>query len=299
VQVVYCEVRLLNLISDFEAVQEETVLSPDSRELEDYEEYCRRELPRTFRAALEETVHNQLQPMEESIRNQLMNLIRDCQDRVFSRYRSSSTNAGVGSPSRSPMLSRSPVMDRSQEFIDSISKALNAQTGARIAPPFFQPPPPQAHLGSRLEVSGLQLNSSKAPGGSAPSDSGYSSNESGNILGIGSSGIICDSACMSNSQPDVASARFPAAREEATWNMDNEPFDTNAGNAVSDSKTNSIFESSFNNAFDNNFDNAYENAFDGSFNTSQYASQMMYGNTWDPSMGNLDMENPFSSDETL
>ena len=37
--------------------------------------------------------------------------------------------------------------------------ALNAETGLRIAPPFFQPPPPQAHLGSRLEVSDLQLNS--------------------------------------------------------------------------------------------------------------------------------------------
>jgi hypothetical protein len=300
VQVGCCKVRLLNLISDFEAVQEDIVLSPDSRELEDYEEYCRRELPRTFRAALEETVHNELQPMEESIRNQLMNIIRDCQDRVFSRYRSSSTTAAIGSPSRSPMLSRSPVVDHSQESIDSISMASNAQTGTRIAPPFFQPPPPQAHLRSRLEVSDLQLNSSKAPAGSAPSDSGYSSNESGNTLGIGSSsGITCDSTCMSNSQPAVASATFPAASEEATWNMDSEQCDVSAGNDASDSKKNRIFESSFNNAFNNNFDNATENASDDSFDTSQYASQFMYGNTWDPSMDNLGMENLFSSDETL
>jgi hypothetical protein len=281
-------------------VQEEIVLSPDSRELEDYEEYCRRELPRTFRAALEETVHNELQPMEESIRNQLMNIIRDCQDRVFSRYRSSSTAAAVGSPSRSPMLSRSPAVDNSQDSIDSISMATSAQTEVHIAPPFFQPPPPQYHLRSRLEVSDLQMNSSKAPGGSAPSDSGYSSNESGNILAIGSSsGTTCDSVCMSNSQPVVASATFPAASEEATWNMDSEQFNVTAGNDVSDSKKNSIFESSFNNGFDNDFDNATENALDGPFDTSQYASQFMYGNTWDPSMDNLGMENLFSSDETL
>jgi hypothetical protein len=104
---------------------------------------------------------------------------------------------------------------------------------------------------------------------------------------------------MSNSQPFVASATFPAANEEATWNMDSEQFNVTAGNDVSDSKKNSIFESSFNNGFDNDFDNATENALDGSFDTSQYASQFMYGNTWDPSMDNLGMEILFSSDETL
>ena len=195
---------------------------------------------------------------------------------------------------------RSPEVDHSQESIDSISMASNAQSEARIAPPFFQPPPPQAHLRSRLEVSDLQLNSSKAPDDSAPSDSGYSSNESSNTLGtISSSRATCDGACMSNSQPDVASAKFSAACEVAPWTMDNEQSDVNAENDVSDSKKNSIFQSSFNNASDNDFDNATENAFDGSFDTSQYVSQFMYEDTWDPSMDNLGMENLFSSEETL
>jgi hypothetical protein len=272
------------------------VLSPDSRELADYEEYCRRELPRTFRAALEEIVHNESQPLEESIRNQLMNIIRDCQDRVFSRYRlSSSTTAAVGSPSRRAMLPRSPVMDRSQESIDSISIALNADTEARVAPPFFQPPPPQAHLRSRLEVSDLQLNTSKAPNASVPSDSGYSSMDSGNTSGIvSSSSNICDSASLSDSRPDVASAALPAS-VEATWNMNNQQFDVNGGNGVSESKDAGTFEGSFNNSFDNDFDSAFGNSFD----SSQYGSQLTYGNAWDPSICNLDMENPFSSDGTL
>ncbi|KAH6714386.1 hypothetical protein BKA61DRAFT_481996, partial [Leptodontidium sp. MPI-SDFR-AT-0119] len=66
----------------FEPVQDDVDQSPDSRALAEYEEYCRRELPREFRAALEEIVHNQVQPIEESIRSQLMNIIRECQDRV-------------------------------------------------------------------------------------------------------------------------------------------------------------------------------------------------------------------------
>jgi hypothetical protein len=98
-----------------------------------------------------------------------------------------------------------------------------------------------------------------------------------------SSGIICDGACMSNSQP-VPSATFPAASEEATCNMDTEQFDVSAGDDASDSKKKSVFEGAFNDTFDNNFDNATESAFDGSFDTSQYPSQFMYENTWDSSM---------------
>lgn len=86
---------LLIYASDFEEVQEDIILSPDSRQLAYYEDYCRRELPRTVRAALEEIVHNESQPIEESIRNQLINIIRDCQDRVFSNYRSSSAAVAV------------------------------------------------------------------------------------------------------------------------------------------------------------------------------------------------------------
>ncbi len=221
------------------------VLSPDSRELADYEEYCRRELPRTFRAALEEIFHDESQPLEESIRNRLMNIIRDCQDRVFSRYRSlSSTPAAGSAPSRSAMLPRSPVMDRSQESIDSISMALNINSEARVAPPFFQPPPPQAHLRSHLEVSNLQLNTSQAPAPIFPSDSGYWSMDSGNTSSIVSSSIIRDSASMADSRSDVASAVLPAS-VEAAWNLNDQHLNINSGNGVSDSTDTSTFEGSF------------------------------------------------------
>jgi hypothetical protein len=193
------------------------------------------------------------------------------------------------------MVSRSPVINYSQESIDSITMASNAHPEDRIALPFFQPPPPQAHLGSRLEVSDLQLNTVKPPDGSVPSDSGYSSNEPGNTSGIvSSSGNICDSASMSDSRSDIASAALSAS-VEATWNMNSQQLGANGGNGASDSKDDRTFEDSYNNSFDNNFSSPFENSFD----SSQYASQFMHENTWDPSMSNLGMENSFSSDEML
>jgi hypothetical protein len=119
--------------------------------------------------------------------------------------------------------------------------------------------------------------------------------DSGNTSGIvSSSSNICDSASLSDSRPDVASAALPAS-VEATWNMNNQQFDVNGGNGVSESKDAGTFEGSFNNSFDNDFDSAFGNSFD----SSQYGSQLTYGNAWDPSICNLDMENPFSSDGTL
>jgi hypothetical protein len=77
----------LTISLDFEQVLEEAE-SPDSRELANYEEYSRRELPRFFRSALEAAVNDEAQPIEERLKSRLVETIRDCQDRVFSAYRS-------------------------------------------------------------------------------------------------------------------------------------------------------------------------------------------------------------------
>jgi hypothetical protein len=119
--------------------------------------------------------------------------------------------------------------------------------------------------------------------------------DSGNTSGIvSSSSNICDNASLSDSRSDIASAALPAS-VEATWNMNNQRFNANGGNGVSESKDTGTFEGSFNNPFDNDFDSAFGNSFDN----SQYGSQLTYGNAWDPSMDNLGMENLFPSNETL
>ncbi|KAH7395553.1 hypothetical protein BKA64DRAFT_61306 [Cadophora sp. MPI-SDFR-AT-0126] len=95
----------------FEAVQEELIFPPNPRELAEYEEYCRRQLPPEFKAALEEIINNELQPMKESIRSQLTKVVKDCQDRVFSKYRgivegrAGTSSRSLESPTTSVLIS--------------------------------------------------------------------------------------------------------------------------------------------------------------------------------------------------
>lgn len=160
----------------FEVVQENHTQSPDSRELANYEEFCRHELPHSIRAALEEIILNESHPIEEILRNRLVTIIRDCQDKVFSRYRESTTT-NVASPLRTRTESSSSIITSPTLASDgtSFSNDLADTTPAsHSVPSFFQPPPPQAHLGThRLGSTALQFNSRKPT-----SDSGYASNYS-------------------------------------------------------------------------------------------------------------------------
>ncbi|KAG4436548.1 hypothetical protein IFR05_007986 [Cadophora sp. M221] len=211
----------------FEEVQEDNIiLSPDSRELADYEEYCRRELPRRVRAALEEIVNTESQPMEESIRNQLMSIIRDCQDRVFSSYRSSSAVAfSVGSvlpASEDASASELPTISsgESMAMVSQPKEAIIERTFASTAPPFFRPPPPQIHLRSGLEVSDLQGNiTSRAPAGSDPSDSGYSSAESGDLSRAPSFNPTNDNSSLPNSESDMFFSVKADANDQGNWDI--------------------------------------------------------------------------------
>jgi hypothetical protein len=79
--------------SVFEPVQDEAIQSPASFELSNYEEFSRQELPRVFRGALEAVINTAAQPLEEQLRSQLVSMIQECQDRVFSSYRSRNSSS--------------------------------------------------------------------------------------------------------------------------------------------------------------------------------------------------------------
>jgi hypothetical protein len=113
------------------------MLSPNSRELGDYEEYCRRQLPREFQAALVEIVNNESQPIEESIRSQLTSIIKDCQDRVFLKYRST-VELRADTPSRIPTSPRTSMMGSSA--LQNIIVAAAEPPFRTHTPPIFQPP---------------------------------------------------------------------------------------------------------------------------------------------------------------
>jgi hypothetical protein len=78
--------RLIGKI-DFEPQHDEAPLSPDSRDLANYEEYLRRELPLMVRGEVEEAARREMQPYRDSLIGNLVGIIQGCQDRVFRAYR--------------------------------------------------------------------------------------------------------------------------------------------------------------------------------------------------------------------
>ena len=57
------------------------------REFHEYERYLRRELPRSVRQRLEIAASQISGPLENALRAQLVDIVRDCQSRVFQQYR--------------------------------------------------------------------------------------------------------------------------------------------------------------------------------------------------------------------
>ncbi|PVH71681.1 hypothetical protein DL98DRAFT_520946 [Cadophora sp. DSE1049] len=73
--------------------------SPNTTDLTSYEEFSRQELPRLFRGALETAIASEKQLAEDRLRNRLVSMIQECQDRVFSLYRSQHEDGiGMSSP---------------------------------------------------------------------------------------------------------------------------------------------------------------------------------------------------------
>lgn len=62
--------------------------SPGSTDLSAFEVHSRRELPRLVRQMLENAVNEHITPLEEALKHQLLDIIRQCQEQMFSSYRS-------------------------------------------------------------------------------------------------------------------------------------------------------------------------------------------------------------------
>jgi hypothetical protein len=60
--------------------------SPDLPDLIQYKAYLSRELPRSVRKELELAMETFLGPIEETLKNQLENIVRDCQERLSRQY---------------------------------------------------------------------------------------------------------------------------------------------------------------------------------------------------------------------
>lgn len=78
--------------------QNQIVSSPASRQLADFEDYSRKELPRLVRARLEEIVSEEMQPMEESLKSKLFDLIRESQQSLLDEFKSRTTSSTPTQP---------------------------------------------------------------------------------------------------------------------------------------------------------------------------------------------------------
>jgi hypothetical protein len=172
----YMKRRKLITLIDFEPVQEESMASPDSRQLSNYEEFSRQALPRFFRAALEEAIDKNTQPIEEKLKSQLVDMIRDCQDRVFSTYRSKFHSNTTATPAASMLLNprlRPPSPDpdfEGQTNLDSQKVDLQLDQPSDILGTFFHeaPAPKSLDLPSKFQL--VFGNASMLPVTNAPSE---------------------------------------------------------------------------------------------------------------------------------
>jgi hypothetical protein len=120
-------------------------MSPDSRDLADYEAYIRAELPRLVRFNIEEVVRRDMQPLEASLIGSLVGIIRDCQDRVFRSYHETQRRRDeVETPAT---INRE--VSAALESIDSADNNLHSNSQdqhlrpSRFVGDVFQPPPAQ------------------------------------------------------------------------------------------------------------------------------------------------------------
>jgi hypothetical protein len=152
-----------------------------------------------------------------------MDIIRDCQDRVFSRYRSTAELTASPPPRPPASLRSSPMVFPPLEDIATTTTELS-----------FQPTTPQSNLQSCLEVPEIQNQMSEVPESIQLSDSGYNNNTP--VLHSRSSPLVLSSASnppLSNSQshaefeplPDLAQARPSTENEDYNGMFTDETFE--------------------------------------------------------------------------
>jgi hypothetical protein len=135
------------LIADFEPIQDDKESTP-VRQLADYEEYIRRELPRLVQARLEETINFTNLPIEGAIRDKFINIIREAQDRVFANYTAKANSRGDPETT----TSKATLRDHNNVANEQNSLTPLASIDSEWV---FQPPPPLAGHFQSLDLADL------------------------------------------------------------------------------------------------------------------------------------------------
>jgi hypothetical protein len=158
-------------------------MSPDSRDLANYENYIRRELPRLVRSGIEETLRRQMQPFEGSLISSLVEIIQICQDRVFRAYRETATSSDDGTQALLNPETAIPAPQVDSETREAVPGVNQLQRYPQDHPDFldtlFQVPPPRAPgaTPSMLERHEAPRMSNRQGSDIMLSDSGYGSGQ--------------------------------------------------------------------------------------------------------------------------
>ncbi|KAF4304031.1 hypothetical protein GTA08_BOTSDO07540 [Botryosphaeria dothidea] len=152
--------------------------SPGSGGFEHFEQFQRRMLPELVRQALDEAVPTapQLAQLEESVRSQLVDIIRTCQDQVCEQYRMSTNSPRdrAGPNDLATDVCNNTLQDYRDEvpaFEHSTSFSTNADPPRNLVPGALCPIPQDEETAAFLDLN--IFTSNHPPSQSHDSDSGY------------------------------------------------------------------------------------------------------------------------------
>lgn len=121
--------------------------SPRSTGFARYEEFLSRELPRQVRRELELALDQELEPIEDRLKSQLVDIVRTCQEKLFRLYQKSARNSPSTATGNGPEITHSdPPSSLSvpvQPSSSTISIDVDEQLAPYLAPPYsaFDPWP--------------------------------------------------------------------------------------------------------------------------------------------------------------
>ena len=142
---------------DFEPIQDDVSSPPEARELADYEDYIRRELPSLVRRNIEEKVRRETQPLEASLIASLINIVREGQETISRDYRRRRRSESVDGPQTSSHMPTdlSEAPSRS-DGVQRVSTVMN-QHGTSFLDGIVEAPPLQQWDGLTMSELNFQL----------------------------------------------------------------------------------------------------------------------------------------------
>lgn len=139
-----------------------------------YEQFLRRELPTQVQGQLELFIEERLNPIEESLRSELVSIIRDTQIHLFNTYRSlrSSTTDAVGAQTAANVGTDAERADSGNTNSREEPRPMEMPGVEDNLQTFYQPPLTDGSW-SFGAFDGLLFDFSEMPPGSVDLDSGY------------------------------------------------------------------------------------------------------------------------------